>query len=333
MRLENGEILHEQIESFARAQKIRAATLMVIGGADTGSILVVGPENAQQRPVNPMTEVLSGVHEVVGTGILVPDGEGNPHVHIHISCGRNKSTVTGCIRKGVKVWQTMEVFIQEIFNTPARRPVDPTLGFNLLDPGEDSARRDIDVHPSAEVHPTALLEGRVMVGAYSRIGAGSVITGAVSIGHHTFIHCNVVIRGINRIGSFTHIYDNVNIEGGRPAKTGSTTAEVPDESIIGDMCWVNHGATMHGTQLADRAAMGLNACCDYDTRLGEGAVLANGAATHHGPRIPANAFADGVPARVVKENITDKDRSEYFGLVPAEWALYAGKTFEKERGA
>ena len=75
-------------------------------------------------------------------------------------------------------------------------------------------------------------------------------------------------------------YDNVNIEGGRPAKVGSSKAEVPDRSIIGDGCWINHGATMHGTQIGEGGAVGLNACCDYNTRIGKGAILANGSATH-----------------------------------------------------
>ena len=95
----------------------------------------------------------------------------------------------------------------------------------------------------------------------------------MTIGHHSLIRCNVTIRGTNTIGNYVHIYDNVCIEGGRPAKIGSSTAEVPDKSIIGDHCWINHGATMHGTQMADRSAVGLNACCDYNTRLGKGAVL------------------------------------------------------------
>ena len=38
--------------------------------------------------------------------------------------------------------------------------------------------------------------------------------------------------------------------------------------------------------------------------------------------ISANRFAEGVPAVVKKENITDADRKAYFGLVPAEWARY-----------
>jgi len=57
-------------------------------------------------------------------------------------------------------------------------------------------------------------------------------------------------------------------------------------------------------------------------------VLANGSATHHGQVIPANAFAEGVPARVVKENITDEDRIAYFGLLPRAWTHYEGDRHE-----
>jgi UDP-N-acetylglucosamine acyltransferase len=189
--------------------------------------------------------------------------------------------------------------------------------------------KNIDVHPTADIHPTVLLEGNVTVGAYTKIDSGTIITGNVTIGHHTLIRCNVVIRGRNTIGSYTHIYDSVCIEGGRPAQVGSSMAEVPDRSIIGDECWINHGATMHGTQVADRGAIGLNACCDYNTRIGKGAILANGSATHVDQVIPDNSFAQGVPAQVVQENITDDDRRAYFGLVPAEWTHYEGDRIEE----
>lgn len=112
----------------------------------------------------------------------------------------------------------------------------------------------IDIHPTADVHPSVILEGRVTVGPYTKIDAGTIITGNVTIGHHSLIRCNVTIRGTNSIGNYTHIYDNVNIEGGRPAQVGSSRAQVPDQSIIGDGCWINHGATMHGTQVGATAA-------------------------------------------------------------------------------
>ena len=57
--------------------------------------------------------------------------------------------------------------------------------------------------------------------------------------------------------------------------------------------------------------------------------MANGSATHIDQVIPANSFAEGVPAVVKKENITDEDRKAYFGLIPAEWTRYEGSRRRK----
>jgi carbonic anhydrase/acetyltransferase-like protein (isoleucine patch superfamily) len=201
----------------------------------------------------------------------------------------------------------------------------------LPDVSETAAQKigGIDIHPTADVHPSVILEGRVTVGPYTKIDAGTIITGNVTIGHHSLIRCNVTIRGTNAIGNYTHIYDNVNIEGGRPAQVGSSRAQVPDQSIIGDGCWINHGATMHGTQVGDGGAIGLNACCDYNTRIGKGAVLANGSATHVDQVIGDNCFAEGVPAVIKKENITEEDRLDYFGVLPSGWTRYEAQKIEE----
>lgn len=187
----------------------------------------------------------------------------------------------------------------------------------------------INIHPTAELHESVILEGKITVGPYTKIDAGTIITGNVTIGHHTLIRCNVTIRGTNNIGNYTHIYDNVNIEGGRPAKVGSSRAEVPDRSIIGDGCWINHGATVHGTQVGDGGALGLNACCDYNTRVGKGAIVANGSATHVDQVIPDNCFAEGVPAVIKKRDITEADRLDYFGVLPSGWTRYEAENIER----
>ena len=186
----------------------------------------------------------------------------------------------------------------------------------------------MNIDPTADVHPSVIMEGKVTVGPYTKIDAGTIITGNVAIGHHTLIRCNVTIRGTNQIGNYTHIYDNVCIEGGRPAKVGGSKAEVPDRSIIGDGCWINHGATMHGTQIADGGAVGLNACCDYNTRLGKGAILADGSATHVDQVIPDNGFAEGVPAVVKRTDLTDQMRQDYFGVLPSTWTRYEAQNIE-----
>ncbi len=135
LRLEDGEIVHEIIETFARNRQIRAAALLIIGGADSGSTLVVGPEEDRTIPVTPMTHILANAHEVAGTGTIFPDETGAPVLHMHMACGRREQTVTGCIRTGVKVWRVMEVIIFELQETRAIRRREPPTDFKLLQPG------------------------------------------------------------------------------------------------------------------------------------------------------------------------------------------------------
>lgn len=134
IRLEDGEIIHEVVEQFAAEHAIRAAYLIVLGGADKGSTLVVGPEDCDARPVPPLTHILDDVHEIAGTGTLFPDRNGNPMLHLHIACGRGDHAVTGCARTGVKIWQVCEVILVELLDTSARRELDPETGFELLEP-------------------------------------------------------------------------------------------------------------------------------------------------------------------------------------------------------
>ena len=134
IRLEDGDILHEEIEKFASEKSIKAASLIAVGGADAGSGLIVGPENGRSTPVIPMRLELDNVHEIAGTGTLFPDKDGNPILHMHMACGRKDSAVTGCVRAGVKVWQVMEVILYELTDTDAARLPDEATGFALLQP-------------------------------------------------------------------------------------------------------------------------------------------------------------------------------------------------------
>lgn len=134
LRLEDGEIVHEVLEKFAVEQKIAAAALVILGGADDGSRLVVGPKEDRVLPLEPMERVLENAHEVTGTGTLFPDQAGHPLLHMHMACGRQDKTTTGCIRAGVKVWRVMEVIVFELLDSTARRVVEAPLGIKLLQP-------------------------------------------------------------------------------------------------------------------------------------------------------------------------------------------------------
>lgn len=192
-------------------------------------------------------------------------------------------------------------------------------------------RTGINIDPTAEIHPTVLIEGNVTIGAFTKVDSGTILAGNITIGHHTLIRCGCVLRGRISVGNYTHIYDLVNIEGGRPGgRIGSNTCEVADQAIIGSECWINHGVTMHGTQVGDGSSLGLNACCDYNTRIGKGVILANGSATHFDQILPDGTMYEGVPAKLIRENVTDQDRAEYFGLIPAVWCHYQGDGIEKQ---
>lgn len=134
IRLEDGEILHEEIERFSSEQGIRSALLIVVGGADKESALVVGPEESRATPVVPMEHRLNDVHEIVGTGTVFPNEAGQPILHMHVSCGRKSSSITGCVRAGVRVWNVMEVILIELLDSTGIRRYDPGTGFDLLNP-------------------------------------------------------------------------------------------------------------------------------------------------------------------------------------------------------
>mgnify|MGYP002642083289 CR=1 FL=1 len=134
IRLEDGDILHEEIERFAAEHGVRAATLTVVGGVDAGSRLIVGPEEGRAHPIVPAELVLDNVYEATGGGTLFPDEEGHPILHMHLACGRGDQTITGCVRRGVKVWHILEVVLTELTETSASRCDDPLVGFKLLNP-------------------------------------------------------------------------------------------------------------------------------------------------------------------------------------------------------
>jgi predicted DNA-binding protein with PD1-like motif len=134
LRLEEGEILHEAAEAFASRNSINAATVIAVGGADKGSKLTVGPRMPLSSPVVPLIYELNGPHELTGTGTIFPDSTGRPVMHMHCSCGREGTSVTGCVRAGVRVWLVMELIITELSGCKAKRMRDGRSGFDLLVP-------------------------------------------------------------------------------------------------------------------------------------------------------------------------------------------------------
>ncbi len=135
VRLEDGDVVHEAIEAAARAAGVARAAVVLLGGADAGSRVVVGPEDGRAAAITPMERVLHDVHEVAGVGTLFPDEDGRPVLHLHAAFGRDAQVTAGCVRLGVTTWLVGEAVLIELLGSDAVRRADPRTGFGLLDPG------------------------------------------------------------------------------------------------------------------------------------------------------------------------------------------------------
>jgi uncharacterized protein len=133
VRLEDGDVVHECIEQAATAEGIARAAVILLGGADRGSRLVVGPEDGRADPIVAVERALHDVHEMVGAGTLFPNEEGRPVLHLHAAFGRGDQVTAGCIRAGVVTWLIGECVVIELLETDACRRVDPETGFALLE--------------------------------------------------------------------------------------------------------------------------------------------------------------------------------------------------------
>jgi len=132
IRLEDGDVVPHCIERFARENGVSVGHVILVGGIGGGQI-VVGPRHSNERPPDPMLLPVDSAHEVVGVGIIAPDKDGKPVLHIHASLGRGNDVITGCLRPGVTTWLVGEAIIYEITGASARRLPDARSGFDLLE--------------------------------------------------------------------------------------------------------------------------------------------------------------------------------------------------------
>ena len=133
IRLEDGDVVPECIERFAKEKRVSVGQAILVGGIGSGDV-VVGPRRREERPPEPMLLPIDGAHEVVGVGVLAPDEDGNPTLHIHAALGRAGQTMTGCLRQGVTTWLVGEVILYEVLGADMVRTKDKQSGFGLLEP-------------------------------------------------------------------------------------------------------------------------------------------------------------------------------------------------------
>ena len=139
-----------------------------------------------------------------------------------------------------------------------------------------------DVDPTAFVAPSAVLIGRVEIGAEASIWYNCVLRGDV----------NRI-----RVGARSNVQDGTVIHCDSP-KPGAPGGH---PTIIGEEVLIGHMAMVHGCILHDRAFVGLGAIVMDGCTIESDAMLAAGAMLTPGRRIPSGQLWAGRPAKYVRD--------------------------------
>jgi len=131
------------------------------------------------------------------------------------------------------------------------------------------------IHPTAFVHPTAVLIGDVIVGPGCYVGPCASLRG--DFGRL------ILERGSN-------LQDNCTMHG----FPGTDT-------VVGEDGHIGHGAVLHGCVIGRNAMIGMNAVVMDGAVIGESAMVAAMAFVKAGFEVPPRHLLAGVPGKLVRE--------------------------------
>jgi phenylacetic acid degradation protein len=136
------------------------------------------------------------------------------------------------------------------------------------------------IHPSAFVHPTAVLIGDAIVGAGCYVGP------------------NASLRG-----DFGRIILN---DGSNLQDTCVMHSFPGMDTVVEENGHVGHGAILHGCRVGRNAMIGMNAVIMDEAEIGEMSIVAAMAFVKSAAKIPPRSLVVGVPAKVMRE-LTDEE--------------------------
>ncbi|MDZ7576861.1 MAG: gamma carbonic anhydrase family protein [Candidatus Nanopelagicales bacterium] len=132
--------------------------------------------------------------------------------------------------------------------------------------------REPSIHPSAFVHPDAVLIGSVTIGPESTVWPTAVLRG-----DHNSI----------QVGARTSVQD------------GTIVHCTPDhETVIGDRCVIGHLVHLEGCTIEDDCLIGSGAIVLHRAIVRQGALVGAQALIPYDTEVPPLAKALGVPAKI-----------------------------------
>jgi len=131
------------------------------------------------------------------------------------------------------------------------------------------------VHPSAFVHPQAVLTGNVLVGKEVYIGPGAALRGdwggiVVEDGCNVQENCTV------------HMFPGITV-------------------LLEEGAHIGHGAIIHGARIGRNSLIGMNAVIMDEVEIGEACIVGALSFVKAGEKIPPRSLLAGNPAKILKE--------------------------------
>ena len=143
------------------------------------------------------------------------------------------------------------------------------------------------VHPSAYVHPSAVLIGDVLVGPRCYIGPTACLRGD---------------------------FNRLILEEGVNFQDGCVMHGFPGgDTIVESYGHIGHGAILHGCRIGRNAMVGMSAIVMDNAVVGDEALVAAMAFVKKGQVVPPRALVAGVPAQVVRYLGDDEVRRKTLG--------------------
>jgi carbonic anhydrase/acetyltransferase-like protein (isoleucine patch superfamily) len=155
------------------------------------------------------------------------------------------------------------------------------------------------IHPSAFVHPDAVLIGDVRIGPESSIWPAAVVradSGPIVIGARSNV----------QDGSVLHV-----------------SHDAP--TTVGDDVLIGHLAHLEGCTVKNGAFIGTASVVLHHVVVGEGAVVAGNAVVLDNTDVPAGALAVGVPAQ-----IRPGGARHGIGTVGSRWYVEAARRYRRD---
>jgi uncharacterized protein len=129
IRFDNDDDVVEGLSLLAEKEKVSLASVNILGALRSAE-LVCGPKTPELPPV-PNFVSFDDVREVLGFGTIT-SRNGKPRIHLHASFGKKDTSLTGCLRKGNRVFITIEAVVSEIKGVSLDRKVDEGSGIDLV---------------------------------------------------------------------------------------------------------------------------------------------------------------------------------------------------------